>query len=226
MPRRSILSATERASLLALPDTDDERIRHYTFTEADMALIRQRRGDANSLGWAVQLCLLRFPGQGLLTETVVPVSLLRWVGQQLRIDPAVWEQYAQREPTRREHLLELRTYLGVVQFGLANYRKAVHATIESAMQSDKGTALAAGVLDDLRHQRIIIPALDVVERTCAEAITRATRRIHVALTDSLTNVHRQRLDELLAHKDVSKITWLAWLRLSPKKPNSRHINPD
>ncbi|MBD3703890.1 hypothetical protein IE985_30325 [Klebsiella pneumoniae] len=33
MPRRSILSAAER-SLLALPDTKDELIRHYTFSEA------------------------------------------------------------------------------------------------------------------------------------------------------------------------------------------------
>ena len=29
MPRRSILSAAERTSLLALPDTQDELIRHY-----------------------------------------------------------------------------------------------------------------------------------------------------------------------------------------------------
>ena len=63
MPRRSILSAAERESLLALPDTQDELIRHYTFSESDLSLIRQRRGEANRLGVAVQLCLLRFPGQ-------------------------------------------------------------------------------------------------------------------------------------------------------------------
>jgi TnpA family transposase len=223
MSRRSILSPSERESLLTLPASDDDLIRRYTFDEVDLALIRQRRGDANRLGWAVQLCLLRFPGQGLLTDTVVPASLLRWVGQQLRIDPACWEQYAQREPTRRDHLLELRAFLGVVPFGLAHYRKAVHAATELAMQTDKGVVLAAGVLDSLRHQRIIIPALDVVERICAEAITRANRRIHAALTDPLTTDHRQRLDELLRRKEGSKTTWLAWLRLSPKKPNSRHM---
>ena len=70
MPRRSILSASERESLLALPDTEDELIRHYTFSEADLSLIRQRRGDANRLGVAVQLCLLRFRGQGQLPEII------------------------------------------------------------------------------------------------------------------------------------------------------------
>ncbi|MDF5814897.1 DUF4158 domain-containing protein [Pseudomonas aeruginosa] len=44
MPRRSILSAAERESLLALPDTKDELIRHYTFSETDLSIIRQRRG--------------------------------------------------------------------------------------------------------------------------------------------------------------------------------------
>lgn len=90
MPRRSIVSAAERESLLALPDTKDELIRHYTFSEADLSLIRQRRGDANRLGVAVQLCLLRFPGQGLLPDATVPLSFLQWIGRQLRTDPACW----------------------------------------------------------------------------------------------------------------------------------------
>ena len=105
MPRRSILSTADRINLLALPDTADELIRHYTFSETDLSLIRQRRSDANRLGVAVQLCLLRFPGQGLLPDATMPVSLLQWIGRQLRIDPSCWPRYAEREETRREHVL-------------------------------------------------------------------------------------------------------------------------
>jgi len=50
MPRRSILSATERENLLALPDTKDDLIRLYAFSETDLSVIRQRRGPANRLG--------------------------------------------------------------------------------------------------------------------------------------------------------------------------------
>lgn len=60
MPGRSILS-TERESLIALPDTNDELIRHDTFSESDLFIINQRRGAANRLGFAVQLCYSRFP---------------------------------------------------------------------------------------------------------------------------------------------------------------------
>lgn len=38
MPRRSILSATERDNLLAMPDAKDELIRHYTFSETDLSI--------------------------------------------------------------------------------------------------------------------------------------------------------------------------------------------
>lgn len=43
MPRRSILSATERESLLALPDAKDELIRHYTFNETDLGTVANSR---------------------------------------------------------------------------------------------------------------------------------------------------------------------------------------
>ena len=62
MPRRSILSAQERDGLLTLPDTQEELIRHYTLSESDLSLIRQHRGRANRLGFAVQLCYMRYPG--------------------------------------------------------------------------------------------------------------------------------------------------------------------
>ena len=223
MPRRSILSTAERTSLLALPDTEDELIRHYTFSKADLSLIGQRRGDANRLGVAVQLCLLRFPGQGLLPDAAVPVPLVQWIARQLRTDPGCWPQYAEREETRREHLLELRAYLSLEPFGLVHYRQVVRTAAEIALQTDKGIVLAASALDALRHRHIILPALDVIERVCAEAITRANRRIYEALSEPLSDVHRRRLDDLLKRRDNGKTTWLAWLRQSPAKPNSRHM---
>ena len=60
MPRRSLLTPAERTGLLAFPTADDEFIRHYTFSEPDLSAIRQRRGNHNRLGFAVQLCYLRY----------------------------------------------------------------------------------------------------------------------------------------------------------------------
>ena len=62
MPRRTILSDAELASLLALPDTDAELIRRYTFSDADLAIISQHRGPVNRMGFAVHLCCMHYPG--------------------------------------------------------------------------------------------------------------------------------------------------------------------
>ena len=180
-------------------------IRWYTFSEADLALIRQRRGETNRLGFAVQLCLLRFPGQGLAVNAPPDEVVLEWISQTLRIDLSCWPQYATREESRREHLLELRAYLGLASLGASYYRQTVNRLCELAMQTDKGVVLAGQVLDDLRQRRVIIRSLDVIERICAEAITRANRRLHRLLNDPLTNDHRAGLDELLQRKPDTEV---------------------
>jgi len=38
-------------------------IRKYTLSEADLAFVRQYRGDHKSLGVTVQMCCLRYPGR-------------------------------------------------------------------------------------------------------------------------------------------------------------------
>lgn len=223
MPRRSILSTADRISLLTLPNTESEFIQHYTFSDVDLSLIRQRRGDANRIGIAVQLCLLRFPGHGLLADAIVPPPLLQWIGRQLRIDPVCWPRYATREETRREHLLELRAYLNLEPFRQKHYHHVIQTTTELAMQTDKGVVLAASIFESLRNQHIIRPTLDVIERICAESITHANRHIYQVLSQPLSNEHRNRLDDLLERRDNTKTTWLAWLRQPPAKPNSRYM---
>lgn len=78
IPRRSILSATERESLLALPDAKDELIRLYTFNDADLSRIRQHRGAANRLGFAVQLCYMRYPGITLTADAEPDAPYVWW----------------------------------------------------------------------------------------------------------------------------------------------------
>ena len=111
MPRRSILSAAECDSLRAFPETQDELIRHYTFSEADLSIIRQRRGNHNRLGFAVQLCYLRYPGFVLPTDAVPPTPLLAMVGRQLCVEPDIWPLGILRPETRRELLVELQAWI-------------------------------------------------------------------------------------------------------------------
>ncbi len=223
MPRRSMLTAADRENLLALPESDDELIRHYTFSETDRALIRLRRGDTNRLGFAVQLCLLRYPGHALATDRDVPDGLIRWVASELWLDTTVWKDYGERAETRREHLLTLRAYLELAAFTRAEFRQLVRALTDTALQIDKGIVLATRAVEIMRQRQIVIPPIMVIDRACSQALALANRRLYRRLIDRTTGIHRQRLDDLLDIKPRTGLTWLVWLRQSPLKPNSRYM---
>jgi TnpA family transposase len=223
MPRRSILSAGERTSLLAVPDKEDELIRHYTLTEPDLSLIRQRRGEVNRLGFAVQLCYLRFPSIILGADQSPDPALLAFAADQLRVSPEAWNEYGRRDQTRREHLLELQTWLKLAPFAVSDYRHFVHQLAELAQQTDRGIVLAEALVELLRQQRIILPAVDVIERVCSEALTRGTRQVYEALSAPLGDFHRRALDGLLSIREGSKGSGLIWLRQPPGPPKPKHV---
>lgn len=130
MPRRSILSITERDSLLILPDTKDELIKHYGFSESDLAIIRERRGSSNRLGFAIHLCYMRYPGMILGVDDEPFPPLLQMVAAQLKIPSEHWNDYGRRGQTRREHLLELQTVFGFQPFTTANHYQSSVRSLE------------------------------------------------------------------------------------------------
>ena len=136
MPRRSILSAAERAALLAIPGNTEDLIRLYAFNDADLALIRQHRGPANRLGFAVQLCYLRFPGIVLEQGKRPFPPLLKIAAEQLKVAPALWDDYGRRDETRREHLQELQAAHGFRPFSAEHYDLTVDHLSELAGQTD------------------------------------------------------------------------------------------
>jgi TnpA family transposase len=84
MPRRELLTPTERAQLFAFPEDEGELIRLATLARADLTYIRQHRGDHNRLGLAIQMVYLRHPSRVLpATEAPFP-PLLGIVAAQLK----------------------------------------------------------------------------------------------------------------------------------------------
>lgn len=121
MPRRSILSSAERDSCWRCRKTGEELIRRYTFSETDASFIRERRGRANRLGFAVQLCYMRYPGRMLAGNELPHAPLLQLVASQLRVPSDIWAECAQRAETRREHMVELQSVFGFQPFTKQHY---------------------------------------------------------------------------------------------------------
>lgn len=223
MPRRSLLSDAERKSLTELPNDQDDLIRYYTFSESDLSIIQQHRGVSNRLGFAIQLCYMRYPGLILSFGEAPHMPLLRLVAVQLKISEDHWFEYGQRDQTRREHLVELQSVFKFQPFTMKHYQPMVQSLEILAGQTDKGIVLATSLIQKLRHQLILLPSINVIERICAEAIIRATRGIYLSLTKSLTEDHRRKLDALLNLRENSRASTLAWLRQSPSAPNAKNL---
>jgi hypothetical protein len=65
MPRRFLLATEQRTRSFAIPVDHVEMAKHYVLSVDDLALVRTKRRSINRLGFAIQLCLLQHPGQGL-----------------------------------------------------------------------------------------------------------------------------------------------------------------
>src|SRR3546814_3983226 len=90
----------------ALPISVDqgELLRHYTLSDEDLGHIRQRRRAHNRFGFALQLCVLRYPGRVLAPGELIPAQVSDFIAAQLGLTSDDLLLYAAREETRHEHL--------------------------------------------------------------------------------------------------------------------------
>ena len=93
----------ERHALLGVPSDPNSLARCFTLSRADQDLVASRRGDANRLGFAVQLALLRHPGTILANLDERPEPLVAWLAAQLDIPASAFAAYARRPQTMTDH---------------------------------------------------------------------------------------------------------------------------
>ena len=179
MPTRSLLSKAQRERLSGIHETDGRgMVRHYTLFEADLEAVSVRRGAANRLGFALQLCLLRYPGRPLRAGEVVPRPIVEFVASQVGTDPDAFDDYAKkRDTTRREHVAEIFRVFGFRPFGAVNYRELSRWLSPVAEGTDSGEALVGALVEEMRRRQIVAPALHAVERLAWETRRRADRPV-------------------------------------------------
>ena len=98
----------------------------------------------NRLGFAVQLCLLRYPGQYLGPGDHPPEAMITFVADQVGAPPAAFADYAHRDQTRREHAAELQAALGIRRFGFADWRTCIRVGADAAWATDRGEPTVRG----------------------------------------------------------------------------------
>jgi len=221
MPRRAVLSEEQRAALLALPDEETLLVQHWTLSQDDLTVIVRRRRPHNRLGFAIQLCALRYPGRLLRPGELIPHAPLAFVAEQLKVASEALADYAMRGSTRYEQLDALRD-----AFGFTPLSRPLRATLQEwllpvALTTTSGARLARLLLDECRRRRIIVPGISAVERMVAQALLDAERHVAEHLTRGLSAEQRRLLDALLLSHPGTNLSGLSWVRQPPGKPGRK-----
>jgi TnpA family transposase len=72
--RRKLLHAQDRGELFDIPTDEESLIQHYSRSPTDRLKVELRRRGHNQLGFAVQLCLMRYPGRTLVPNETPPAA--------------------------------------------------------------------------------------------------------------------------------------------------------
>ncbi len=193
------------------------------FSEQDLAFINAHRKPASRFGFAVLLCYLKNIGFAPDKKSSPPAELLRVIGNRLKLSAELWQEYISgRDTTRREHLSELYRYLELKAFNGALQKECIQYLLPQSTRTDRGILIAEELLKYLHQRRIIVPGIDVVERTCAEAMTLGDKAVYTTLNTHLSATHKSAFDALLVttEKQISRLTWLLQ---PPGKINGKNV---
>jgi TnpA family transposase len=181
--------------------------RYFHLDETDLALIANRRGDQNRLGFALQLTSVRFLGTFLPNVTSAPTNAQLFVARQLSIqDIAVLTVYAQRETTKREHTALIRKHYGYREFNdppwsfrLSRllYTRAWVSNERPSLMFDFATAW-------LIQNKILLPGASTLARLISEIRERATQRLWQRLSSLPANEQKAKLETLFQIPEESR----------------------
>jgi TnpA family transposase len=214
---RELLTAEQRFEFMSIPGqiSEYELGSYYTLSQHDIEIIQRHRRDHNKLGFALQLCVLRFSGWTLSDGNTLPANVLDYIAKQLKIDSREINLYADREQTKHEHLDEIRREYAYRNFTIREYRMLSHSMFKIALENGNATYLIQAAIDHLRKQKIILPGMTTIERIVWEARQRAEDKIFKMLVSTLTDVQIEKLEHVLTNRNESNKTYLAWIRDVP-----------
>jgi TnpA family transposase len=213
----------QREALLSLPATEEEVVTHYSLDDGDLVAIAKSRTPATRLGYALQLCCLRFPGRYLRRGETLPAVMLDYIAEQLDINADVIAEFARRGPTRYEQLATIKR-----SHGFRDLSRPMRAELAAWLEGEAaiivdGPTLLMRLIEKMRAERIIIPGVSVIERMAASALHRADKTFAERIYNQIAGAARQRLETILSAKVHNQQSRLSWLRAPPNRVSARSL---
>ena len=152
--------------------------RFFFLDDADRRLVGKRRGEANVLGFGLQLGTVRCVGTFLSDPVDVPTAVVDFVAGQLDIgDPSCLKAYAARAKTRLEHQWEIARAYGYRDFASAEAELSSWIGDRAWTTGEGPRLLFGGAVAWLRERRVLLPGVSVLTRLVATVREATTQRL-------------------------------------------------
>jgi hypothetical protein len=174
------------------------------------------------LGYALQLCTLRYLGFVPTDFTATPEVAVTFVAEQLGIAPRVLTLYDNRR-TQSDHRRYVRVYLGFRQATPLDVYALQAWLVARALEHDKPTLLLQLACEKLHRERIVRPGVTRLERFVATAREKAHEETFRQLTPLLSDERKMMLDGLLQPDATTGRTPLSWLLQEAVSHAASHI---
>ena len=203
----------------------DDLARYFLLDDADRALIAQKRGKHNRLGFAVQLGTVRYLGTFLEDPLAVPMPVLHTLARQLRIKTFEDENPYSTGEQRWEHASEICAHYGYIEiterqvgFHLTRWLYALCWT-----GTDRPSVLFDRAVTWLVTHKVLLPGCSTLERYIARLRGRVEERLWHSLGQGISREQQKKLENLLLVPGGSRSSPLDQLRKGPVMVSTRSL---
>lgn len=213
------LSEADHARLNRFPDEipTEDCFTFFLLSKEDLSEIDKQRSNSSRLGFALQLCALRYMGFVPKALKSVPERVLKYVAAQLQVSAAELDKYGAR--TRREHLKFSQMHVGFRRATKLDLLSLEQWLLERALEHDQPTVLFKMACDHLKQQQVVRLGTDRLARLVSTMRAKAQEETYKVLQPLLTHDRCAFFDELLEVDDTLKKTYLSWLQRTPTGHN-------